>query len=166
VKRTARPGSDLPANVDIDRGRRQEWRRPAVPESIGELRNAVTAFASDCGVGGVRVDLAIAASEAITNAVLHAYVDREPGTIRVVAATGPASLVLRVIDDGRGMQPRVDSPGLGLGLAIIGKLAAVLDVRPGDRGRGTELCMTFAAPGLAPGEPQPRRRRADDHGSV
>jgi PAS domain S-box-containing protein len=45
------------------------------------------------------------------------------------------------------MQPRADSPGLGLGLPTIGRLAALVDLRE-PPGGGTELSMTFATPGV------------------
>jgi hypothetical protein len=47
-----------------------------------------------------------------------------------------AVLVVDVADEGRGMVPRIDSPGLGLGLALIAQVADVLEIldqreRPG-----------------------------------
>ena len=65
----------------------------------------------------------------MTNAVLHAYIDREPGMVIVTAHAGPGELVVCVIDDGRGMQPRPDSPGLGMGLPMIGQLTTSVDIR-------------------------------------
>jgi PAS domain-containing protein len=55
------------------------------------------------------------------------------------------------------MQPRADSPGLGLGLPTIGRLAALVDLR-GAAGGGTELSMTFATPGVAGPTRVPRER--------
>ncbi len=46
-------------------------------------------------------------------------------------------------DDGRGMISRLDSPGLGVGLAVIGKPAAKLEIGNGSTGPGTTLRMTF-----------------------
>ena len=48
-----------------------------------------------------------------------------------------------IADDGRGMPPRSDSPGLGLGLPLISDLATSLEIADGD-GSGTVLHMTFA----------------------
>ena len=41
-------------------------------------------------------------------------------------------LVVDVRDNGRGMVPRLDSPGLGLGLPLIAQLTDVLEIL--DRG--------------------------------
>ena len=48
-----------------------------------------------------------------------------------------------VVDDGIGTQPRLDSPGLGLGIALISQLTDALEVRTPLEG-GTELCMRFS----------------------
>ena len=48
-----------------------------------------------------------------------------------------------VADEGRGMLPRTDSPGLGLGLPLIAQMTQSLEVH--DRqGGGTEIRMSFA----------------------
>jgi two-component sensor histidine kinase len=48
-------------------------------------------------------DLRLAISEALTNAVLHAYRDREPGSMTVVVAIDAerGDVTVRVIDDDR-----------------------------------------------------------------
>ena len=127
---------------------RDEWQLPADPESVSAARTAVREFAETHGVDEiVLMDVALAVTEAVTNAVLHAFIDREPGTVRVSAAAGPDELTVVVTDDGIGMRPRPDSPGLGLGLPTIGRLAALVDLRV-PKGGGTELSMTFVAPGV------------------
>src|SRR4051812_35021582 len=71
-----------------------------------------------------RDDIALAVSEACANVVMHAYVNAAaPGSLTVEASHLNGELVVAVRDEGRGMQPRPDSPGLGLGLSIIGRLA-------------------------------------------
>lgn len=92
-------------------------------------------------------NVALAVSEAITNAVLHGYADREVGFIEVEAQVQGPDLVITVTDDGGGMVPRPDSPGLGMGLPIIARLARTLDVRSPESGNGTQLCMTFGPAG-------------------
>ncbi len=89
-------------------------------------------------------DVELAASEAATNVVIHAYSDQEvPGTIDVSAAVAGDELWVIITDIGIGLRPRPDSPGLGLGLAIIAQLADGVDVvRPAEG--GLELRMRFA----------------------
>jgi anti-sigma regulatory factor (Ser/Thr protein kinase) len=45
-------------------------------------------------------------------------------------------------DDGRGMLPRTDSPGVGLGLPLIATVSARFDTRSRP-GAGTRLSMVF-----------------------
>src|SRR6185436_885106 len=101
-----------------------------------------------------------AVTEAVTNAVIHAFIGREPGTVCVRAITGADELTVIVTDNGRGMQPRADSPGLGLGLPTIGRLAALVDLRE-PPGGGTELSMTFATPGVT-GPPRMERETVEE----
>src|SRR5690349_19338226 len=102
---------------------RAEWELPAEPASVGMARGPVRRFCSEHGVSGDDlVDVTLAVTEAVTNSVIHAFVDREPGTIWVLATTAADELTVTVTDNGRGMQPRADSPGLGLGLPTIGRL--------------------------------------------
>jgi anti-sigma regulatory factor (Ser/Thr protein kinase) len=144
-------------------GTSAEWERPALEASVPELRGAVQGFASGLGADPrVLSDVALAVSEAVTNAVMHAFLDRDRGTIRVSVRAADGELVVIVADDGRGMQPRPDSPGLGMGLPLIGQLAASLDIRM-PPGGGTELCMTFAVPGMRGTDvPVPARDRLLD----
>src|SRR5688572_5736090 len=66
---------------------RNEWELSAHPESVSAARTAVREFAEAQGVDEiVLMDVALAVTEAVTNAVLHAFLDRPPGTIRVTAA--------------------------------------------------------------------------------
>jgi anti-sigma regulatory factor (Ser/Thr protein kinase)/PAS domain-containing protein len=125
-----------------------EWELPAHEASVPQLRRALREFATDHGADGVVVaDLLLAVSEALTNAVIHGFFDRDPGTVRLCASAGVDQILVIVEDDGRGMQPRPDSPGLGMGLPLIGQLSKHFDIRV-PAGGGTELRMTFAAPGV------------------
>jgi hypothetical protein len=98
--------------------------------------------------------IAFAVSEAVTNIVLHAYSDRE-GEVRVSCHVDGDRFVVQVVDDGPGIAPRQDSPGIGHGLTIVGALAQTLEIAPGRDGRGTVVTMGFGsgsgsepAPGL------------------
>jgi serine/threonine-protein kinase RsbW len=63
----------------------------------------------------------IVVSDAVTNVVLHAYRDGELGRVRVKASVAVDLLTPVVADDGVGMSPNPDRPGLGVGLALIGR---------------------------------------------
>jgi serine/threonine-protein kinase RsbW/stage II sporulation protein AB (anti-sigma F factor) len=116
---------------------------------VRRLRSAVVAFAAEHGVCEPPIgDLKIAVSEAMTNVIVHAYDDRNPGTVDVsVSVDVPGREVTVVVaDDGVGMNPRADSPGMGLGLPLIGNLADKLQIAPAPSGRGTEVRMRFELP--------------------
>jgi anti-sigma regulatory factor (Ser/Thr protein kinase) len=120
--------------------------RRAIIEAVGPLRRALSRWAVDAGADQrTQEAVAIAGSEAITNAVVHAYrTDREPGTVGVAGEVhGFDHLHVTVSDDGSGMSPRADSPGLGLGLPLIAQLAEAVEIdsRPG---AGTRIAMDFA----------------------
>ncbi len=120
------------------------WEAAANPDSIGHLRREVASFASHAGMADSGVaDLQVAVSEALTNVVMHAYCDREPdGGVRVDAEVGDRELLVRVRDYGRGLEPRLNSPGMGLGLPIIATLCKRHSIRRCDDG-GTEVGMCF-----------------------
>lgn len=120
---------------------RLDLRLPARAESIPSIRHAVVAFAARHGYEDVP-GIALAVTEAATNAVLHAYAGTEPGDVRAVACAEPDRLVVVVRDWGAGMGPRLDTPGLGLGLPTIATVASAFDVEAAD-GAGTLLRMHF-----------------------
>src|SRR5215471_545595 len=83
----------------------------ASSESVTEARRSVADYARSLGVPDVD-DVALAVSEAVGNAVLHAYRAREPGTIELRAEPlVPDTLLVVVIDDGDGMSPHPGSSG-------------------------------------------------------
>jgi anti-sigma regulatory factor (Ser/Thr protein kinase) len=114
-------------------GERLERHALADPQVVGELRREVGAYATQLGAGdAVRAAVMLAVSEALTNVVVHAYVDRDPGPM-IVEAWPDEEGHLRVLicDEGRGMVPRTDSPGLGVGLSLMAQTAD--EVRVADR---------------------------------
>jgi serine/threonine-protein kinase RsbW len=120
-------------------------RYPAVPESVAAVRSALEGFARRYRLPPETIDaVTLAASEAATNVVVHAYRDANaPGEIEVAAALAADELWVIVTDAGSGLRPRTDSPGLGLGLAIIAQVADGVDLVKPAAG-GLELRMRFA----------------------
>jgi serine/threonine-protein kinase RsbW/stage II sporulation protein AB (anti-sigma F factor) len=113
---------------------------PGEPASVARARHAVAHLARELGapVNGVR----LAVSEAVTNAVLHGYRGEQSGMVQVQAGVERGRLVCVVRDFGVGMSPNPDSPGLGLGLPLIGRVADDLRIE-GDPG---ETVVSFAFP--------------------
>ncbi len=88
-------------------------------------------------------DIRLAVTEACANVVVHAYPDGHDGPMEVVASMEEATLTVLVRDWGRGIRPRSDSPGLGLGLSLIAALAESVQLGH-DSHEHTEVRMTFA----------------------
>jgi serine/threonine-protein kinase RsbW len=86
-------------------------------------------------------DIKLAVTEACTNVVIHAYPEGE-GPMEVSAVLGKEQLSVVVRDEGRGVVPRADSPGLGLGLPLIATLTESLELGTG-ADDATEVRMTF-----------------------
>ena len=118
---------------------RLELRMPSEPSAVPAIRRAIREFAIAHRVPDTDA-VALAVTEAATNAVQHAYRNGDSGQVRVVACAEPDRLV--VGDYGCGMRPRHDSPGLGIGLSTIGHLADHLKVEVPDAA-GTRLRMHF-----------------------
>ncbi len=122
---------------------------PARSDEVAGIRRAIGALGRRAGLDEDRMaDVALAVGEACANAVVHAYTDREPGTLRVTAELDAHGLHVVVADDGRGMTPRPDSPGLGLGLPLIASLTTAMEFHAAPGG-GTEIRMVFATRGPA-----------------
>jgi serine/threonine-protein kinase RsbW len=124
-------------------------RAPAVPASVPRLRRGVERFAARLGARDrVLAAVRLAVSEALTNAVTHAYLDADtPGPLTVNAWTYPGILYIAVSDAGRGMKPRPDSPGIGLGLALIAQMADDVEVSDRPDRTGVTVRMRFALDG-------------------
>src|SRR6478736_9735885 len=87
-------------------------------------------------------DIKLAVTEACTNVVVHAYPDGE-GPMGLRASVLDDHVAIVIHDRGRGIVPRADSPGLGLGLPLIATLADSLELGTGEA-EETEVRMTFA----------------------
>lgn len=123
----------------------EQWTIPATPWKASETRRAAIAWAVRNDVPEPPIEaVQLALSEALANAVVHAFDTDRPGTVTVtMLIDGDGEQVcVRVADDGRGMRPRIDSPGLGLGMPLMSALAQTLDIRS-TPSAGSEIAMTF-----------------------
>jgi len=134
----------------------------AEPLSVGRARAAISEFAEAAGATRCQVDdVRLAISEAVTNSVRHAY-RGQPGSIYVSAVAACDELWILIADDGCGLEPRSDRPGLGLGLGLIAQVSDDLVIGPRASG-GTELRMSFRLVGAKrrAGPQSIGRRRGD-----
>jgi serine/threonine-protein kinase RsbW len=123
---------------------RVAWSWPAETPSVSTARHAVvewlrTAETSDPPLS----DVALVVSEAVTNVVNHAYVGREPGEVHVRLSIEGPELALVIEDQGGGLKPRPDSPGLGYGLALMVAVSKRFEAQT-VAGSGTRLCAWFS----------------------
>ena len=117
---------------------------PADRGAPGVARGAVREFLRGRGADPARLsDVLLAVSEVVTNCVVHGYRDRPAGNVALEASHTGDHLVLSVADQGMGMSPRLDSPGLGLGLPLVGRVADRVDIKAADGG-GTLVRMSFS----------------------
>lgn len=129
------------------------WVLPAEPSAIGQLRRRAVDFASGAGASDeVTQAIALAVSETVTNAVVHAYDGEDRGQVRVSCQVDGERFIVEVADEGVGIGPARDSSGIGHGLAMVGALVQSLDIAPSPARRGTAVTMAFG-PDPAPSAP-------------
>jgi anti-sigma regulatory factor (Ser/Thr protein kinase) len=115
----------------------------AVPDSAANARSAVARFAAAAGVEGEQLErVRLVVSEAVTNAVLHAYPDTD-GVVEVTAAVAEGELWVLIVDEGRGLRASSPNPGLGLGLKIMERMSDGFMLAERAAG-GLEARMQFA----------------------
>lgn len=125
---------------------RFERRALAQPKAIAVLRTALVGHARNLGADAeVCEAVQLSVSEALTNVVMHAYLGIEPGDMIVQAWIDPPSyFTVRVLDEGRGLVPRADSPGLGLGLGLMAQMADDFRIANRDGTPGTTVSLRFS----------------------
>ena len=118
---------------------------PAHRTQVAPIRRAVNDVARRCGANEATImRLELAVTEAVTNVVLHAYRGSAfGGHIHVTAWHAGNELEVTIRDDGVGISPHPESPGLGLGLSLMAHEADFCEIRTPAVG-GTEVCMRFA----------------------
>lgn len=115
---------------------------PAIDSAVPEARRSVARFAAAAGLEGERLDaVRLAVSEAVSNAVIHAYEGRD-GEVHVNATVSPRELQVLVIDSGRGLRAPAETPGLGFGLKLMAEASDVFDAVERAEG-GTEVRLVF-----------------------
>jgi anti-sigma regulatory factor (Ser/Thr protein kinase) len=124
---------------------------PARPENVAIVRHALGALGEVLEVDAQTLsDIRLAVTEACTNVVVHAYPDGSEGPLEVLATLAGEELTVVVRDEGEGITPRPDSPGLGLGLPLIASLAEKVQLGH-DAQKRTEVRMTFSLASMAAG---------------
>ncbi|HEU0195413.1 MAG TPA: ATP-binding protein [Gaiellales bacterium] len=121
-------------------------------ENVPVVRQAVRGLLDAAEVEDqIAGDVLLAVTEACTNVVRHAYRDGSgPGEIEIMASRDGHRLVIAVRDRGCGLTPRIDSPGLGLGLPVMAAVSDRMEVHEADGG-GTLVTMEFALAAAADG---------------
>src|SRR4051794_6323594 len=153
----------MPTQPEADAGAALVYERvlPAVPTAVGSIRRELDAALARIEVPPLRRhDVALVLTEAAANVVVHAYGDvPTPGPLYALAAmTGP-NLRLDVFDRGRGMTPGSESPGLGVGLALMARLSDGLDITPAEGG-GLKVTAIFRGVTPVPALPDPPAERS------
>lgn len=119
-----------------------ELALPARAANIAVVRHALGAFGETFAVEQETLsNIRLAVTEACTNVVVHAYPDGREGPLEVSATLLEEELIVVVRDEGPGIVPRADSPGLGLGLPLIASLTGSMALSRDDE--RTEVRMTF-----------------------
>lgn len=120
-----------------------ELALPARAANIAVVRHAFGALGEAFAVDEqILANIRLAVTEACTNVVVHAYPAGHEGPLEIFATLGEEKLVVVVRDEGSGIAPRADSPGLGLGLPLIASLTESVLLGRDDDDR-TEVRMTF-----------------------
>jgi serine/threonine-protein kinase RsbW len=133
-----------PAGGSPEEGPNVNLTLPAEPASVPTLRRRASQFAEQLGLAeDVVADIALAVSEAVTNAVKYANVGEGEGVVELSAANSDGWFEVRVRDRGEGFGKGY-SDGLGLGLSIIASVAVYLTIC--QEGHGTEVRMRFPLP--------------------
>lgn len=95
---------------------------PAVAESVPQARLAAGAFAAAAGASSHQIEnVRLLVSEAVTNAVQHAYtgLGRRNPAVHLSAVVASAELSIFVADDGRGLNAEGVRANGGLGLGLV-----------------------------------------------
>jgi PAS domain S-box-containing protein len=112
---------------------------PARPEQLAILRRTLRQWLSATAADqNTAHELLLAAGEAVTNAVEHAYLDSEPGSVELTVSRYAEELHLEIRDHGRWRT--IPAPGpRGRGLKMMKKLTDAVTVDIDDHGTTVRL---------------------------
>ena len=119
----------------------------ARPESIRQLRDIAGSIASEAGLSSEQVyAVKLCVSEAVANAVKHAYPEGEPGPVEVSAHEASGELAVVVADHGSGRVQHAKRFDEGsFGLAFMTRLTVGCTFTAAED--GTTVEMLFPLPG-------------------
>jgi anti-sigma regulatory factor (Ser/Thr protein kinase) len=120
----------------------RELQLAASADSVSVARHAASEYAAEHGIDPDPVALAV--SEVVTNAVVHAYRDDSSGEIALRLRLNGEGIIVTVADAGAGIRPNPQSPGLGYGLALVASVADEVAIARSDEG-GTAVRMRFVS---------------------
>lgn len=138
----------------------------ATAENVGLARLAVAVFASNLDFTIAEIDeIKVAVSEAVTNAVVHAYPDaKQPGSVVVSAEIRDGRLIVQVADQGVGIEDLAkarehgyssDPERLGMGFYFMETLMDTVDIVSAP-GQGTRVRLA-RRPAQSPHDERERR---------
>jgi serine/threonine-protein kinase RsbW len=120
-------------------------RFAATPKAVPLARHDVIDTLAEAGLAdpALRANIALAVSEATSNAVRHAYPpDRIDGHVDIAVTRTDDSVTVTVSDEGLGMDSRISPQGSGLGLSIMS--AEAQDIAVTSDQAGTTVALRFA----------------------
>jgi serine phosphatase RsbU (regulator of sigma subunit)/DNA-binding response OmpR family regulator/anti-sigma regulatory factor (Ser/Thr protein kinase) len=119
---------------------------PAEPQSVADARHRLSGWLAGRGVGSDEVfDITLAASEACTNAVEHAYGPENGATFRLRGECSPSSVTLHVSDGGSWRVPRGSERGRGL--RLIEQVMDNMSVRQTSDGTTVQMTKRWSEDG-------------------
>lgn len=120
---------------------RLEIEVPAQPRALPSLRDRIVAWLDEVGCPTERVErILLAANEAVSNAIEHAYDDGERGDVRVTAeTTSDGSVHITVADNGRWRPIRPQPTLRGRGVLMMQVLGDDVRIEPTKHGTVVEI---------------------------
>ncbi|HEY1970383.1 MAG TPA: ATP-binding protein [Pseudonocardia sp.] len=162
-----RMGRDMEQTSNMGEAQRAEFAHkswPAGPQHLPGMRGEVRRWLMPLSLSDeARYDLLVAVSEAVTNAIEHAYpLEAENKTVELSFWTEPRMVNLEIVDHGRWRTPAALPQGRGLGIPLMQRLVESVAIHFDSR--GTRVLLTHPLPGKArerpPGCDQPTSLRA------